>query len=360
MRVAVVLCLCLALELALAKDYYKILGVKPQASEAEIKKAYRGLAKKYHPDRNKGDEDAHRKFQDLSEAHEVLTDADKRQIYDQYGYEGLEKAKNQPQGGGGGGFFNDFFFQQDRQQQKKGPSIHMQLPVTLEDLYLGTDIEVESNKQVVCSQCRGSGAHSPDHVKTCPVCKGKGFRIVTQQLAPGFVQQLQQPCDSCGGKGKTVTKKCDLCHGDKVIPGKSEFVVVIERGMPDGKTITFNRQGDQSKDIDTVPGDLVLHIKTLPHPVFERRGNDLVMRRTITLLQALTGFQLEFKHLDGRVVQLERTQVTQPGYVMTVPEEGMPHHNFPSQRGNLYVEFTVVLPSSISAAESEAYKKLLQ
>lgn len=265
---------------------------------AQIRKAYRKLAKKYHPDKNKGDAAAEKKFQDIAEAYEVLSDDDKRRIYDQHGKEGL---KDNAQGGGGGGFgsmFNSFFGGQRQQQQKKGPTVRIRLPVTLKDLYVGTSVEFELSKQVVCDRCRGSGAKSPKHVKKCSDCGGKGVKLVTRKLGPGFVQQMQQQCERCGGKGKVISAKCPTCSGKKVIHGTDDLTVDVEKGMLDGQETLYPRAADQLSDIDTSPGDVIFTISTQPHKRFTRSGRDLFMTQPLTLVEALTGFKKSFKHLE--------------------------------------------------------------
>lgn len=340
-------------------DYYGVLGLQRDASDAQIRQSYRKLAKKYHPDKHKDDNEAHKKFQEIAEAYEVLSDADKRKVYDQYGKEGLER---QGQGGNAGGFGSIFDFfggRRQQNQQKKGPETRLNLPVTLKDLYLGASLEFELSKQVVCDRCRGSGAKSPKHVKKCSECNGQGIKIVTHQLGPGFVQQMQQQCEKCGGKGKTVSSPCPTCKGDKVIHGTDEVTVIVERGMADGQEIRFPRLGDQLTDIDAVPGDVVFVIRCAPHAKFVRKGDDLHTVVPLTLAEALLGFEKTILHLDNHEVTLERTEVTQPGFVLRVPGEGMPQKEFPSEHGDLYVEFTVALPVALTAADKAALKAVL-
>eukprot|EP00128_Syssomonas_multiformis_P004653 Colp12_sorted_trinity150504_noHs@31815 len=345
------------------KDYYEVLGVSRDASDAQIKKAYRQLAKKYHPDKNPDDHTAADIFKEVAEAYEVLGDEEKRRIYDQYGKEGLKEG-----GGGHGGFGNfadmfDGFFnfggQQGggRKQQKKGPDYNIQLQVTLEDLYLGKTVEVEVRKQVICSKCRGSGAKKSDDVQTCPDCQGRGIKVTVQQLAPGFVQQMQSTCNRCGGRGKIAKSVCPICQGKKVQQGQEELQVEIERGMADGHKITFPREADQGPEM--TPGDVIVTLVTVPHPVFTRQGDDLHMRHTISLREALLGFRLTVPHLDKHEILIERKETTQPGYILTVPGEGMPHHNFASMKGNLYVTLDVKMPDSITPEQRAGFEKLL-
>lgn len=348
--------------LDIEEDYYKLLNVQQDATNPQIRKSYRKLAKQWHPDRNQGNPDATKMFQAIAEAYEVLSDEEKRQVYDVHGKEGLKEGGG---GGGGGGFgdmFGSFFGgggRGGRQQQKKAPNVELNLEVTLKELYTGAEIEVELSKQVVCTKCRGSGAKSPDHVKKCKRCKGKGVVIVQHQLGPGFVQQMQQECDVCGGKGKIVKSKCAVCGGKRVVHGTDDVTIVVEQGMADGHRITFNRAGDQMEDIDVAPGDVVYTVRTSAHKRFTRRGNDLYMIMPITLNEAIVGFSKTFKHLDAHVVTLKRSKVTQPNFVQKVEREGMPHHEFASEHGDLYVTYTVIIPTKLSSTQKGDLSKIL-
>ncbi|KAJ3300748.1 DnaJ- protein scj1 [Borealophlyctis nickersoniae] len=319
------------------KDYYRILGVDRSASKREIKKAYKDLSKKYHPDKNPGDKAAEEKFIELATAYQVLSDDDQRRTYDQYGEEGLKNAH----------------------QERKGPEINMDLQVTLEELFLGDSIEaspVEINKQIICPVCRGSGAKRAEDVTTCHVCGGNGVKVVRQMLGPGIYQQMQTTCDACGGRGKVIKSKCSACAGHKVKRGSHQFTVTVERGMSDGQRIVFEQEGDESPDI--TPGDVVFIVRTVPHPVFTRKGSNLYMKEVLTLKEALLGFQKVVKHLDGKDLTISRDGVTQPGFVQTIKGQGMPTHEFPSERGDLYVEYSVVFPSTLSSTQAELAEKL--
>lgn len=345
-----------------ARDYYEVLGVNRDATQRQIKKAYRELAPKYHPDKNPGDKEAEAKFVELSNAYEVLSDEAKRRTYDQYGEEGLK-------GGGGQQYSNpfDIFFNtggwhtnshQHGNQMKQGAGVTIPLDVTLEDIYLGKTLRVAHKKQVLCPKCRGTGAKNPNDVQKCSACGGRGVRIVTQQLGPGFVQQTQATCDKCGGKGQTIKSKCPRCAGKKVDRGEETLNVVIERGMPDGHKIVFEQQSDEAPD--TQPGDVAFVLNRIEHPNFRRDGNNLHYKASITLLQSLVGFQLTIPHLDGHNVEISRNEITTPGFVLTVSGEGMPFHNFPSQAGDLFVEFSIIFPNQLTKEQKEGFKKVLR
>ncbi|TPX63144.1 hypothetical protein CcCBS67573_g08758 [Chytriomyces confervae] len=341
------------------KDYYGILGVNRSALKREIKKAYKELSKKYHPDKNPGDKESEQKFIECAQAYEVLSDDEKRRIYDQYGEEGLQEG-----GGGGQQFHNPFdIFSQfgfgggghRGHQERKGAETQMEIRVTLEEIFNGEQVEVEINKQVICPICRGSGAKKADDVKKCTSCGGQGIRIVKHQLAPGMWQQMQTTCDVCGGKGKIVKSKCASCNGHKVKRGSHQITVTIERGVADNHPIIFENEGDEHPDI--TPGDVHFVVRTVPHAIFTREGIHLRMRAEIPLKQALLGISFEVKHLDGNKITIQREGVTQPGFVQTVKGQGMPTHMYPSERGDLYVEYSVKLPEKLTAAQKAAIEK---
>ncbi|KAF9310014.1 DnaJ- protein scj1 [Podila horticola] len=357
MRLLFLLALILGLAtVALAgADYYKVLGLTRSASTKEIKKQYKVLSRKYHPDKNPGNKVAEEKFVEVAAAYEVLSDKDKKTVYDRYGEEGLKQQQGQ-----GGGFHDPFdifaqFFgggarHQHGQHERRGPEMRMELEVTLEELYSGNSIEIEVSKQVICGHCGGSGAKSSDDVVTCSGCHGHGAKTVKHMLAPGMFQQFRQTCDECGGKGKMIRHKCPICSGTKVQRGSEQLTIVIEPGMADGATIVFDREADESPDL--VPGDVIFDLRTRPHSIFERRGDALYTYVTISLEQALLGFNLEIKHLDGKVVTLTRgAAVTPYGFVQTLKGQGMPIKGSRGDFGDLFVEYKVVFPEKLSKDE---------
>jgi DnaJ-related protein SCJ1 len=354
---------CAIFQVYCGKDYYEILGISRDASASQIKKAYRKLALQYHPDKHPGAENQKR-FEELANAYEVLSDPDKRRLYDQYGEEGLKSGgathftnpfdifssfggfKFETRGGGGA------------PPQQKGPDIEIDLEVTLKDLYLGRTFEVAHKKQVLCHKCRGTGAKKASDVTVCSGCKGTGMKVKVQQLGPGFIQQTQTVCDECGGRGKIVTSVCPHCHGKKIEIGEDTLTVIVERGMQDGEKVTFSQQSDEAPD--TTPGDVIFKIVTLPHKRFVRKGNDLHYQLTISLLEALVGFSRKIKHLDGHSVEINRKDVTKPGQIITIEGEGMPLHNYPSQTGNLLIEVTVRFPNALTVEQKEGFTALLK
>jgi DnaJ-related protein SCJ1 len=343
-----------------SRDFYKILKISRSATEQEIKKSFKRLSVQLHPDKNPGNEEAKLKYQEVSAAYEVLSDPEKRRVYDQYGEEGL---KNDQGGGFGGGFdiFENFFGGGGNRARKgelqKGASQTIELQATLEDLYNGRDFEILQKRQVLCTHCRGTGAEDPNDVQSCTSCGGSGQKIVEHKIGPGFVQRMQTVCDKCGGKGKVSKSVCSKCRGTKVQQGEQLLTIFIEKGMPEGHQIVSPSDSDEIPGEE--PGDLIFQISTLPHRNFVRDGSNLRLTHKITLLQALVGFSITFDHLDGHKVQLSRDAVTPPGFVQTLPREGMPIHGNPSQFGSLFVTYTIEFPKHLTNEQKEAFKKLL-
>jgi len=322
------------------RDFYKILNVPKSASTDQIKKAYRKLAKKYHPDMNPDDPEAAAKFQDIGAANEVLTDEKKRQVYDRHGEEGLKEG-----GGGGGGdmfssVFGDFFGFGDQQGRQggerevpKGGDVVVDLDVTLEELYNGQFVEVIRYKPV---------AKQTSGTRKCN-CRQE---MQTIQLGPGRFQMTQQ-------------QVCDDCPQVKMVNEERELEVEIEQGMVHHQEYPFIAEGEPH--IDGEPGDLKFRIIELKHAMFERRGHDLYTNITIPLQDALAGFDISISHLDGHLVRVQRERVTWPGARIKKAKEGMPLYDDNNSRGDLYITFDVEFPKGeMKAEDKEALKTILQ
>ncbi|KAK5743776.1 DnaJ-related protein scj1 [Elasticomyces elasticus] len=340
-----------------AEDYYKLLGLDRDADERQIKKAYRTLSKKFHPDKNPNDDTSQQKFVDIAEAYDVLIDPEMRKVYNQYGHDGVK----QKQGGGaqGGGhnpfdLFNSFFGGGGRfqQGQRKGPNMEVRISVPLRDFYTGKDHEFKVEKQAICEKCEGSGSEDGQR-DTCHKCNGQGMVIQKQMLAPGIFQQMQMQCDVCGGKGSTVKHKCKTCGGARVVRAEEQYELAVEKGMPNGVRVTYENEADESPDY--VAGDLVVHLlqeepklaagekDRTDGTFFRRKDQHLFWREVLSLREAWMGdWTRNLTHLDGHVVQL-------PGSVEVVEGEGMPtwRQEDGPEFGNLHVEYTVVLPDQM-------------
>eukprot|EP01029_Cantina_marsupialis_P028988 TRINITY_DN778318_c0_g1_i1.p1 TRINITY_DN778318_c0_g1~~TRINITY_DN778318_c0_g1_i1.p1 ORF type:complete len:365 (-),score=115.15 TRINITY_DN778318_c0_g1_i1:181-1275(-) len=339
---------------AASGDFYDILGVPKDASGGKIKKAFRKLSLKYHPDKNPGDEVAKDNFMKVNEAYEVLSDSDKRRVYDQGGEEALQKNEQRKQQRQHNPFGSMFGFGQ--QEEKRGADAKIPLQVTLKDVYVGREFNMKYRKQVLCPKCRGTGADDPDDIHTCPHCNGQGVKVVRQQIAPGFVQQFQQTCDHCHGKGKIMKSDCKKCHGHKVVPGDEHYSVVVERGMKDGDLITFENASDEHPD--HAAGHLHFLLRVQPHKLFIRNGNDLRMKMEITLKESLLGFKKVLTHLDDHEFVVRKNGITRPGEIMALDDEGMPNHEFASEKGRLYIEFIILFPKTLSSEQKKGFAEI--
>eukprot|EP00771_Trimastix_marina_P000637 gnl/Trimastix_PCT/166.p2 GENE.gnl/Trimastix_PCT/166~~gnl/Trimastix_PCT/166.p2 ORF type:complete len:403 (-),score=100.38 gnl/Trimastix_PCT/166:287-1495(-) len=333
------------------RKYYDILGVNPDTPANDIKKAYLKLARKYHPDKNPGDPTAAERFKDLANAYEVLSDPDKKRIYDQFGEEGLKEG-----GGMGGGasatdFFDSIFggglFGGGRRRgPRKGDNVVQPIRLSLEELYRGCNKRMQLTKQVICPTCQGKGSNKPDAVKTCEACRGRGIRMVIHQLAPGFVQQSQERCQECGGQGEIIRQKdrCPRCRGQKTIEERKILEVGVDAGMSHREKIVFQGEGDQTPDL--APGDVIFVIEEKPHPVFQHDGMDLHMKHTLSLSEAMCGFTMSVRTLDGRtlLISSREGEVIKPGTVRGIYNEGMPRKGSPFEKGRLFVHFDVAYP----------------
>ncbi|CAK4128749.1 unnamed protein product [Aphanomyces euteiches] len=341
------------------RDLYEVLGIGRDASAPEIKKAFRKLSLKLHPDKNPGDEDAAKKFAEVASAYEVLSDETKRKKYDMYGEDGLKD-----NGGGGGGhnpfdIFSQFFGggrAQHAQEPSRGNDVTIPLRVSLADLYNGKSIPVSMRRKVLCPHCHGKGAAHDHDVQTCNVCGGHGVKIETRRVGPGFIQQFQTTCDKCGGKGKIMTSTCPVCGGSKTVFADTEMDVDVEKGMADGHEVEFEHYADEHAD--RAAGHVRFRVSTVPHEYFTRDGDDLWMDMTISLREALVGFTKSFFHLDGRQVNVTRTTITEPSQVVTLPDEGMPRHQISSERGHLHIKMHVIFPDTLTPEQKEGFREL--
>ncbi|EGX47545.1 hypothetical protein AOL_s00083g354 [Orbilia oligospora ATCC 24927] len=350
-----------------APDFYKVLGVDKKATDRELKKAYKQLSKKYHPDKNPENEEAHQKFIDVAEAYEALSNEESRRVYDKYGYDGY---KQHQQGGGQGGGHHDPFDLFSRffgggghaghgHGQRRGHNMEVKVSVPLKDFYNGNRVEFAVEKQQICEECEGSGS-SDGHTEKCDQCNGRGVRIIKQMLAPGIFQQMQAVCDKCQGKGSKITSPCPVCRGARVVKKPVTHWLEVDKGVPNGMRVSFENEADESPD--WVAGDLIVQLderspvdspntENLDGWWFRRRGKDLVHKEVLSLREALLGdWSRNLTHLDGHEVKLGRKkgQVIQPGHVDVIKGEGMPVWQ-EDGHGDLLVEYTVILPDQMQS-----------
>ncbi|KZP23784.1 DnaJ-domain-containing protein [Athelia psychrophila] len=333
--------------LVTAADLYKALEVPKSASEQEIKKAYKRLSKKYHPDKNQapGAED---RFVDVAHAYEILSDATKRQIYDRHGEEGLRAHEGGQQHSNPFDMFSNFFGggQQQQQQARRGPTSLTEFEVNIADMYKGSSIDFMIRKRILCDHCRGSGAASDRDIHQCSGCGGSGVKLVKQQIFPGMFAQSQVTCNDCSGRGTVIKKLCPHCKGEKVIDHTAQYTLEVIPGMPEEHEVVFDGEGDESPDWEA--GDVILRVRSKKEKGgWRRKETSLYWKETIGVDEALLGFDRNLTHLDGHIVRLKREGVTQPGYVQVIEDEGMPVFEGPGA-GNLFVEYNVVLPVQLS------------
>ncbi|EEF47290.1 dnaJ protein ERDJ3B [Ricinus communis] len=321
-----------------AKSYYDVLQVPKSASDEQIKRAYRKLALKYHPDKNPGNEEANKRFAEINNAYEVLSDSEKRNIYDRYGEEGIKQ--HMAGGGRGGGmgmniqdlfsFFGGGGSMEEEEKIVKGDDVIVDLDATLEDLYMGGSLKVWREKNVI----------KPAPGKRRCNCRNEVYH---KQIGPGMFQQMTE-------------QVCEQCQNVK-FEREGYFVTVdIEKGMQDGQEVVFYEDGEPI--IDGEPGDLKFRIRTAAHDRFRREGNDLRTTVTITLVQALVGFEKTIKHLDEHLVDIGTKGITKPKEVRKFKGEGMPLH-FSTKKGDLYVTFEVLFPTSLTEDQKTKIKATL-
>lgn len=344
------------------RDLYEVLGVKKDASPEEIKKSYRQLALKYHPDRNPGDQDADRRFKEAAEAYEVLSDRDKRARYDRYGHAGLEgSAVHDFQSADdimsafsdifGGGLFGDLFGER-RRGPRPGPDLLMKLEIELVEAARGTTRSVEVSRQDPCGECRGSGARKGTSPTTCNYCGGRG-QIVQ---ARGFFQ-VATTCPACGGNGTRIADPCAKCRGAGRSPVSVQLQVDVPPGVESGMWLQLRNQGEAG-DPGAPRGNLRIQILVRKHPFFERRRNDLFTQVPISFAQATLGADVEVPTLDGPE-SLAVPRGTQSGEVLRIKGRGMPDLGARS-RGDELVEVVVETPRHLTARQEELLREFAE
>ncbi|XP_031396842.1 chaperone protein dnaJ 3-like [Punica granatum] len=354
--------------------YYQTLGVSKNATPDELKKAYKKAAIKNHPDKG-GDPE---KFKELAHAYEVLSDPEKREIYDQYGEDALKEgmggggAAHDPfdifetffGGGFGGGFGGRFGGASSSRgrRQKRGEDSVQHLRVSLEDLYNGTMKKLSLSRNILCPKCKGKGTKSGVSAE-CHGCEGSGMKVTVRQFAPGMFQQMRHACPDCRGKGEVINDRdrCKQCHGDKMTAEKKVLDVHVEKGMQHHQKIVFEGQADQAPD--TIAGDIIFILDQREHPKFKRKSDDLYVEHTLSLTEALCGFQFPLTHLDGRQLLIKSNpgEVIKPGQYKAINDEGMPQHQRPFMKGRLYIHFNVEFPESgfLSLEQCRSLEKVL-
>ena len=355
------------------RDYYEVLGVSKGASDDEIKKAYRKLAKKYHPDMNPGDKEAEAKFKEVNEAYSILSDSEKRARYDQFGHAGVDP--NYGAGGPGGGFggfdmgdidlgdiFGSFFgggfggfggsASSRRNGPQKGESLRASLTISFEEAAFGCEKEINLNRTEECEACHGSGAEPGTTAETCPDCRGTGV-VRVQQRTGGFAFSSTAPCSRCRGTGKIIHTPCKACGGSGSVKKTKRVTVSIPAGIDDGQAISLRGQGNAGKNGGPA-GDLIVAVHVKPHPQFHRDGTTVLYEQPVTFYQAVMGAELEVPTIDGKV-KYNLPAGTQTGTTFRLRGKGIPELRGRG-RGDQYVTVRVQVPTSLNGEQKEALR----
>ncbi len=342
------------------RDYYEILGIDRKAQPDEIKKAYRNLAKKYHPDLNKDNPEAEQKFKEVREAYEILSDEQKRTRYDQYGHAGVDDNGFEGFGGGGFGDFGgfddifDMFFGgggRRRQGPARGADLQYNLEVTFEEAAFGAKKDLHIPRTETCPTCDGSGAKPGTRAKTCSKCNGKGTIQFAQRTPLGsFVQT--KTCDQCGGNGKIIDTPCPECRGRGQVRRERSIAVNIPAGVDTGSKLRMSGEGEAGERGGS-PGDLYVRITVKPHKIFTRRADDVICEVPISIVQATLGDEIEVPTLEGKA-KFNIPSGTQPGTSFRLKGKGIQHLNGYG-RGDQHVKIKVVIPKKLNIEQ----KKLL-
>lgn len=358
------------------RDYYEVLGVDKSASADEIKKAYRKLAVKYHPDKNPGDKEAEEKFKEAAEAYSILSDADKKARYDQFGHAGVDGAAPDFSGGfgnlndilndlfggafGGGfggfsGFGGGFGGGQRQQRTYRGRDIRVRVKLTLEEIAKGVEKEISIEKSVPCPECGGKGAKNSSDIKTCSACKGTGQ---VQRVVNSFLGQTvtYSTCQQCGGEGKVITNPCRSCGGTGLVRKRETIKVKIPAGVEAGMQLTIQGEGHAAKN-NGINGDLLVVIEEQEHPELKREGNNLYYTKIISMPDAILGAEVEVPCLDGPY-KIKVDAGTQSGTVVRLRNKGLPTVNGYGGTGDLYVKFAVWIPKKLDREEKAVIESL--
>ena len=352
------------------RDFYEVLGVAKGASDEEIKKAYRKLAKKYHPDLNPGDKQAEEKFKEVNEAYEVLSDKDKRAKYDQFGHAGVDP--NFGAGGYGGGFggftdmgdidlgdiFGSFFGGgfggggSRRNGPAKGDTLRTSVTISFEEAAFGCEKEISVARSETCDVCKGSGCAPGTTADTCPDCHGSGV-IRIQRGNGAFSFSTTAQCPKCNGTGKIIHSPCKTCNGAGTVRKNRKITIKIPAGIDDGQAISLRGQGGAGKNGGPA-GDLIISVRVRPHPQFKRDGNAVYLEQPVTFLQATLGAELEIPTIDGKV-KWNLPEGTQPGTTFRLRGKGIPNVNGRG-RGDQFVTVDVQVPRNLSHEQKEALR----
>jgi len=354
------------------RDFYEILGVARNADDDEIKKAYRKMAIKFHPDKNPGDKGAEDKFKEAAEAYEILSNRDKRARYDQFGHAGVGGAASGGAGGFGGGMNMDDIFSQfgdifggqfgfgggsrggGGRRVNKGSNLRVKVKLTLEEIATGVEKKIKVNKYISCDKCNGSGAHSGSSYSRCSTCHGSGHVTRVQNTILGQMQ-TSSTCPSCGGEGQTITEKCKSCHGDGIVKGEDIITLNIPAGVADGMQLSVSGKGNAGPR-SGIPGDLILQVEEAEHEHLIRDGSNLIYNLFINFADAALGTSVEIPTLEGKA-KIKIDSGTQGGKLLRLKGKGLPsleHYG----KGDLVVNINIWTPQHLNSEEKKLMEKI--
>ncbi len=354
------------------RDYYEVLGVDKGADDASIKKAYRSLAKKYHPDMNPGDAEAEARFKEVNEAYDVLSDSDKRAKYDQYGHAAFDpSAAGGGAGFGGFGGFSDFgdigdifgsFFgggfggssSRRANAPTRGEDVSARVSISFEEAVFGVKKDVSFSKIQKCPDCGGNGAAKGTQPETCKVCGGSGQKRITQRLG-GMSFQSTTTCNECRGTGKTIKNPCQNCRGTGYIKINKKLAVSIPAGIDDGERIAIRAQGCDGRNGGPA-GDLIISVMVKPHRIFERDGYNLYCEVPITVAEATLGAEIDVPTLEGNQ-KFDIPEGTQPGTRFTLRQKGVPYVNNSGRRGDIIFTVNIEVPKGLNEKQKEKMRE---
>lgn len=354
------------------RDYYEVLGVDRGADDATLKKAYRKLAKQYHPDMNPGNEEAEKKFKEATEAYGVLSDPEKRKQYDQFGHAAFEGGAGGSGFGGFGGFdfsgqdmgdifgdiFGDLFGGGSRRKANNGPmkgaNLRAVIHITFQEAVFGCEKELEVNLKDECETCHGTGAKPGTEPQTCPQCNGEGQVVYTQQSMFGMIRNVQT-CPECGGTGKVIKDKCAPCRGTGYIANRKKIQVTVPAGIDDGQSIRIRERGEPGKN-GGPRGDLLVEVQVARHPIFQRQDMNIFSTAPITYAQAALGGDVRISTVDGDVLYTVKPG-TQTDTKIRLKGKGVPSLRNKSVRGDHYVTLVIQVPTKLSEEAKEALRQ---
>ncbi len=359
------------------RDYYEVLGVDKNASADEIKKAFRKLALKYHPDKNPGDKEAEEKFKEVAEAYNVLRDPDKRKQYDQFGHAAFDGSGGfgggagmsmddifsqfgdifESMGFGGFGSFRGYSGANRRRSQPvfRGRDQRLRVELTLKEIVNGTSKKFKVKTDVVCPHCHGTGSKD-GQIDTCPSCNGSGVEIRQQRTMFG-VMQSQTTCSHCHGEGKVIKNKCPYCQGEGIVSGENIVDINFPAGLEDGMMLQLDGKGGAGRH-NGVPGDLHIIVKEIPDPQFIRQGTNIIYNLILTLPQAILGGPVEVPTIDGKA-KINITPGTQPGTTLRLKGKGIPEaQGYSRGKGDEIINISIYIPENLSASITSELSKV--